>query len=214
MPFDQKRFGQIAFGLIAAAMLAIVAFSMTSAKAHAWSGCGLQVHGGHAIADASAGGPLGVSSTGQLAGVSALCDLAIAKTIVVGAFVSAEKAFGDLDTLGVDRSYDVGGRAGFLLGDNVLFYGHAAWTRVEITGGHVDGYKWGPGIEVKLPTSAWSMDARYQMSDLDTGIAGVDVEARSFRLGLSWKFGGQKELESIFTPEVSAPCDKKLANCK
>lgn len=201
--------------LVAAAILAVV--FVNAPKAKAWSGCGVSVHGGHAMGELNGGGPVGLSSTGQLAGVSALCDLAIGQSIVVGGFASAEKAFGDFDTIGINHAWDVGMRAGFLVHPAALLYGHAAFTRMDITTlGNVDGWKWGPGLEIKLPQSAWSFDMRYQISDMDVGkfAPGVDAEVRTVRFGLTYKLGGGKEVESIFAPEVSKPCDKKMANCK
>ena len=160
---------------------------------NSWSGCGIQLHGGHAIGELNGGGPIGLSSTGLLAGASVLCDLQIGTSVVVGAFGGAEKAFGDFDTLGISHQWDVGMRAGFLIHPSVLLYGHAAFTRASVTGlGDIDGWKWGPGMEVKLPASAWSFDLRYQLSDMDIGsfAPGVDAEVRTVRFGLTYKLGG------------------------
>lgn len=205
--------------LLSPAIPLLVALSALfgSPSAYAWSGCGLQLHGAAAMGEVSKGGPVGESSTGYLPGVSAFCDVAIGQQLVVGAFAGAEKSFGDFETLGINHSFEVGGRAGFLLHPAVLFYGHVAWTRMDVTGlGNVDGIKWGPGIEIKLPASAWGLDFRYQIADMDLGSVapGADAQIRSARIGLTYKFGGAKQVESIFTPEVSKPCDPKMANCK
>ena len=204
--------------------LAIVAIStLLIAKvtpAHAWSGCGVAAHGGHGSTELGFGGPVSASVKGQLPGASALCDLAIGQSIVVGAFAGAEKAFGDLDDfLGVNHAWDVGMRAGFLIHPSVLLYGHAAWTRMDISLlGSVDGWKWGPGLEVKLPASNWSFDMRYQISDMDIGTAfpGLEMEGRTVRLGLVYKIGGGKELESAMAPVVQqdAPAPAPKAKAK
>ena len=206
--------------------LAIVAIStLLIAKvtpAHAWSGCGVAVYGGHSSSDFSLGGPVSLSVKGQLPGASALCDLAIGQSIVVGAFAGAEKAFGDLDdVVGINHAWDVGMRAGFLIHPSVLLYGHAAWTRMDVSLlGSIDGWKWGPGLEVKLPASNWSVDMRYQISDMDVGTVigpGVEMEGRTFRLGLVYKIGGGKELESAMAPVVQqdpAPAPAPKAKAK
>jgi opacity protein-like surface antigen len=206
-----RQIQTILFGVILAAA------SLISDKAMAWSsGCGAQLHGGAAMGELSGGGPVGLSSTGYLPGVSAFCDLAIGKFFAVGAFVGAEKAFGDFDTIGINHSYEAGMRAGVSLHPAVLLYGHASWVRMDVDGlGHIDGIKWGPGVEIAIPESrGWSVDMRYQISDLDVGsFTSADAQVRTFRIGLAWKFGGGQQVESIFTPEA-AKCDKKLANCK
>jgi opacity protein-like surface antigen len=206
-----RQLQTILFGVILAAA------SLISDKAMAWSsGCGAQLHGGAAMGELSGGGPVGLSSTGYLPGVSAFCDLAIGKFFAVGAFVGAEKAFGDFDTIGINHSYEAGMRAGVSLHPAVLLYGHASWVRMDVDGlGHIDGIKWGPGVEIAIPESrGWSVDMRYQISDLDVGsFTSADAQVRTFRIGLAWKFGGGQQVESIFTPEA-AKCDKKLANCK
>jgi hypothetical protein len=206
-----RQIQTILFGVILAAA------SLISDKAMAWSsGCGAQLHGGAAMGELSGGGPVGLSSTGYLPGVSAFCDLAIGKFFAVGAFIGAEKAFGDFDTIGINHSYEAGMRAGVSLHPAVLLYGHAAWVRMDVDGlGHIDGIKWGPGVEIAIPESrGWSVDMRYQISDLDVGsFTSADAQVRTFRIGLAWKFGGGQQVESIFTPEA-AKCDKKLANCK
>jgi opacity protein-like surface antigen len=207
-----RQIQTILFGVILAAA------GFASDKAHAWaSGCGVQVHGGHAIGEINGGGPVGLSSTGYLPGVSAFCDLAIGKFFAVGVFAGAEQAFGDFDKLGINHSIEAGARAGISLHPAVLAYMHAAWVRIDVDGlGGVDGMRWGPGVEIALPESkGWSVDFRYQISDMDVGNwTGADAQVRSFRLGLAWKFGGGQQVESIFTPEASKPCDKKLGNCK
>jgi hypothetical protein len=207
-----RQLHKILFGVILAAA------GLISDKALAWSsGCGAQLHGGAAMGELSGGGPVGLSSTGYLPGVSAFCDLAIGKFFAVGAFVGAEKAFGDFDTIGINHSYEAGMRAGVSLHPAVLLYGHAAWVRMDVDGlSHIDGIKWGPGVEIAIPESrGWSVDMRYQISDLDVGaFTPADAQVRTFRIGLAWKFGGGQQVESIFTPEASKPCDKKLGNCK
>jgi opacity protein-like surface antigen len=158
------------------------------APAPSWTGCGVQVHGGHSMGQANAGGPVGLSSTGLLPGASVLCDLSIGKSVVVGAFASGEYATGDYDTLGIRWGWDAGGRAGLLVG-NALLYGAAAFTRINVTGlGDVDGWKWGPGVEFRFPDLGWSIDMRYQISDLESPVPGVDVEVRTLRIGLGYKF--------------------------
>lgn len=206
------------YGLMVAVAIIVAASFIVPAKAHAWSsGCGVQVHGGQSIGEINGGGPIGLSSTGYSPGASVFCDLALGKFFAVGAFVGADKAFGDFDTIGINHSYEAGMRAGVSLHPAVFLYGHAAWTRMDVDGiGNIDGIKWGPGVEIALPESnGWSIDFRYQIADMDVGsFTSADAQIRTFRAGLAWKFGGGKQVESVFTPEVSKPCDKKLANCK
>lgn len=219
--FDEPKpkFGINAIAVIVALALAfVIVGAFAPRNAHAWSsGCGVQVHGGQSIGEINGGGPVGLSSTGYSPGASVFCDLALGKFFAVGAFVGADKAFGDFDTIGINHSYEAGMRGGVSLHPAVLLYGHVAWTRMDVDGiGHIDGIKWGPGVEIALPESnGWSIDFRYQIADMDVGsFTSADAQIRTFRAGLAWKFGGGKQVESVFTPEVSKPCDKKLANCK
>jgi len=185
-----------------------IAIAAWAAPARAWdSGCGIQVHGAHSIGELNGGGPVGASSTSLQPGASALCDLVIGKAVVVGAFVGASKPFGDFKTLGINHGLEGGMRGGFLFGSGVLLYGHAAFEQIDVNGlGKVNGWKWGPGVEFVVPNTKWSMDARYQISNMDIGkwAPGVDAEIRSFRFGLTYKFGFGQQLESAL-PEPSDP---------
>lgn len=183
---------------ILAAAFAAMAFFPGSAGAQ-WTGCGAGVHGGVLAGQVDNGGPIGIGSQGQAAGVSVNCDYRM-QAFVAGAFAEYSWIFGDLETVGVEKDLTLGGRLGVLVNQGSLLYVHAGWSRLDIGGGgDVDGWKIGLGNEFRIPNSPMYLDLRYTYSDYDISDMappGVDASAHSVRLGLNLKFGpgmfGQK----------------------
>ena len=169
-----------------------------SPAAAQWTGCGAGIHGAMANANLTAGGPIGISSQGQTAGVEVNCDYK-AQAFVFGAFVEYDKVFGDLEKLGVKTDLTVGGRAGILFNAHSLLYLHGGWTQLDV-GPKLDGIKLGLGNEFRIPNSPIYMDLRYTYAIYDVQDLGapstVDANAHIFRLGAKLKFGpgmfGQK----------------------
>jgi opacity protein-like surface antigen len=220
-PFDdhRRRYGTILLSFALALGAAIAVVLAFAPRAKAWSGCGVGVAASHMNADANAGGPIGLSSSGNQASALVNCDWRFSQ-IVIGGEVSYGIVFGDLETLGAKRDLTVTGRAGVLASDRALPYLHVGWDRLELTGApidHLNGIKFGAGIEVKLADSPLYFDLRYSHSiyDVDKLFGpGIDVSSDTIMAALKIKFGPKYQLASLFEPEVSAPCDPKMANCK
>jgi opacity protein-like surface antigen len=203
--------------ILAAALGAVGLAGEASAQ---WTGCGAGVHGGVMAGQLDAGGPIGIGSQGQTAGVSVNCDYRM-QAFVVGGFVEYSWIFGDLETVGVEKDMTVGSRLGVLVNPSSLLYTHAGWTRLDLGGGgDVDGWKIGLGNEFRIPNSPMYLDLRYTYANYDISDMappGFDASAHSVRLGLNVKFGpgmfGQRG--QMFTTEDDPPAprntDKKLS---
>ena len=208
--------------LIGVALLvgSAMVFSAKSAKAEGYnSGCGIGVFTGHAIANADFGAPIGISSTGVIPGIMVDCGARIGSGIYAGATVSYGYAFQDLKTVGLNTDLSIGGRAGIILGANTLLYGHVSWSRLDTDFGKMDGWKWGPGVGIVLPGSTWELTLQYEIGTYnlgDVGLTGVDLETRTVRGGLSYRFDAKvpAPLASLADSPAPAKCDPKMANCK
>lgn len=203
------------FGFLSV-MVAIAITGAFTTKAKAWSGCSIGAFGSHlsgtAIPDAI---PVGLGSTGQTAGLSAGCDIVLDKQFVVGAEASYSWMFGNLNDLGVDTDLSLTARAGYLFTPTVLPYIHGGWSRVEGSGGHIDGYKFGLGAEMKLASSPMYLDMRWSHGIWDIpGASGLDVTTDEFRLGLKIKLGPDFKIINEDAPAAKttvAPKAKKIA---
>ena len=199
------------------ALFAALGFSGSNAQAQ-WTGCGAGVFGG--IVDANLG-PLGpnvdLSSQGQLAGITLNCDYRV-QAFVLGAFAEYAWLFGDLEKLGAQTDFTLGGRVGVLISPTSLLYAHAGWGQSDIKGiGTLENIKLGLGNEFRIPNSPIYLDMRYSyvMFDDSKIPSSVDLDAHVFRLGLNLKFGpgafGGKG--AVFDTETGKKCDPKMANC-
>lgn len=172
-----------ALSAVITAAFALAILSAPAAKAQnafgcAFGGFGTQFSGPEVI---------GIGTTGQLAGASFGCDVAVQK-IVIGGEVSYAWVFGDAnDLLGIDNDLTIMGRLGYMLTLTIMPYIHADWARASGGGGHVDGTKYGAGLEFKLGDSPLWVDARYSHGLWDEVGPGVDVTSDEFRLGLKVK---------------------------
>jgi hypothetical protein len=113
--------------------------------------------------------------------------------IVFGPEVSYGWFFGDLNDAGIDNILNVGGRAGILAGNDLLFYAHGSWSRLytSVPGyGQVDGWQAGPGLEFKIPGSKLSFDVRYAYGqwDVDHECLDIDATSHTFLAGLKLSF--------------------------
>lgn len=156
-------------------------------KASGWTGC----HVGAFGSQVSGPSILGIGTTGQLAGVAVGCDVKLEK-FVVGTEVSYAKAFGDMSSVsimggGIDTDLTVMGRIGYLVTPSLLPYAHADWVRLSGGGDHVDGYKYGVGLEFKLPERPVALDLRYSHGILNTDTP-VDITTDEIRLGVKFRF--------------------------
>lgn len=140
--------------------------------------------------------PTSLSASGWTVALGAGCDVRLNR-FVVGAFVRGSLP---VDTEGrildEDYSYLVAARAGYLLNTGLLAYGVIGFHGSELGSPLLDintnGLALGGGLEIKL-TDHTSLTAEY----LQTGYGkqhdmGVTVEPvnHSFRMGLSYRFGG------------------------
>jgi hypothetical protein len=208
-----------AFVVCLSAALLFLTYSASKAKAGtSWTGCGAGVHGALIEGGASAGGPVGLSMTGQSAGVSLFCDYQM-QALVAGVFLEGDYVWGDLHKFGIDNTVTVGGRLGVLPTQNALVYALGQWTRILGSGDHLDSWGMGAGIEVKIPKTPASLDFRYThlWVEKDAFGPGVDVRGDSIRLGVNFKLGPNL-VPVLFddAPESAVKgCDPKLAgSCK
>lgn len=201
--------------MLVLAAVAAVGFSSPSwASGRTWNGCGVGGNLGMAAGMISAGGPIGIGSTGPTIGVTGFCDVRYSN-FVAGVEANYDWFYGDLSTLGVNTDLTLGGRAGALLNSEALVYGHLGWTQIDTSLGKFNGYKLGPGIEFKLPGTPLYADARYSYAVYDTKVPGIDAETHTFRFGVKLKFG-PGGFEKPFADEKPAkvPCDSKRGDCR
>ena len=207
----------ISFFLAIATALVIVSAFIPKAKADepttGFTGCGIGAYGAFVTGGVDAGGGFLIGTEGQMAGLTANCDLKTGKG-VIGLGIDYGKAFGNLDKIGLNAEISPWARAGYLVNKDVLVYGVGAWSRLDTDFGNIDGFKFGGGIEFKLPDSPMFIDLRAMRGFYSDALSsGYDLESTVVELRATWKFG-PKEMPSIFTDEVAKPCDKKMANCK
>ena len=198
------------------AALAGLLFSMPQASANGktWNGCGVGGNLGMAAGMISAGGPIGIGSSGPAIGVTGFCDVRYSN-FVVGAEANYDWFYGDLSTLGVKNDLTLGGRAGLLMNPETLLYGHLGWSQIDTSAGKFNGYKIGPGVEFKLPGTPLYGDARYSYASYDTKAPGIDAEVHTFRFGLKLKFGpGGFDNPLSDDKPAKVPCDSKRGDCR
>ncbi len=209
------RFKSYLWTLLALAAFAAPAQAESKSK---WSGCGVGGQLGMTAAQLDMGGPVGLGSAGPAIGVTAFCDVRF-NQFVTGVEASYDWNYGDLKTVGVKNDLSLGGRAGFLLNSETLLYGHLNWSQIDTDFGKFNGYKMGPGLEVKLPGTPVYLDARYSYASYDVGsiAPGVNAETHTFRFGAKLKFGPggfSSPFDDAEPAPTVTPCDPKLASCR
>jgi opacity protein-like surface antigen len=159
-----------------------------------WSGLYVGGYGGHVWGEADAiccGQDVSASETGWLA-LGAIGFNIQSGKIVWGPEVSYGWFLGNLNDAGIDNILNVGGRVGVLANDNMLFYGHASWSRLYTGIGDVDGWQVGPGLEMKIPNSKLSLDFRYAYGRWDVPdflcFEDIDATSHTVLVGLKYTF--------------------------
>lgn len=193
-----------------------------------WTGCYVGAHGGLAAGNLNtdltvvgAGSLLnvdGFSATGSEYGLQVGCDYQM-NQFVLGAFadyswynadfsITSPLLGASLATTGLDTSWSIGGRAGFIVNKSTLIYGLVAWSQMEMKPinvlmgaallplGSTDGISVGGGIETELmPNVRLKLEYRYTQYDKITApiiptFLNLDVEpdVHSVRLGISYAF--------------------------
>lgn len=198
--------------IVLAGLMALGLALPAQAGSKTWNGCGVGGNLGYASGLVDAGGPVGIGSTGPAIGVTGFCD-ARWSSFVAGLEASYDWFYGDLSSVGVNTDLTLGARAGALINSETLLYGHIGWSQIDTDFGKFDGYKFGPGVEFKLPGTPLYGDARYSYANYDTGVTGVNAEVHTFRFGVKLKFG-PGGFEQPFAPVATPPCDAKRGNCK
>jgi len=155
-----------------------------------WTGCGVGVGAALRDAEFSAGGMGNIGFDGQSLGFRFLCDLQ-AGSFVLGFNVDYDRIWGDLQTIGGDAVWSAGGRIGPLINANTLLFVSGGWTRANTSGGDMDGWYFGGGIETKLPSSPIYLVLEYQHRQYDLtdigGPPGVDFTVGVIRIGANIK---------------------------
>lgn len=195
--------GTLALAAIFAFVLAVMAvpvkaetasapplFDLPQASAKApWSGFYAGAGINRTIAEVSGSGPVGLSSDAWAAVPIVGFDYQFGQ-MLAGMSVSYAFLQGDLKDLGINRELAVTARAGFLPTSDVLLYGHVSWARLNTDFGDVDGWKIGPGVEVKTG-SPITLDFRYEYGTWDvSGLpSSIDVHSHTFMVAAKYRFG-------------------------
>lgn len=177
-------------GIIAGLLL----LGLSAGGAQAWTGCGVGGHGSLINGDVDFGGPVNMGSNGYAAGLSVACDYRFGSgPMVIGAFADYSWIFGDMQSIGINGEMSGGARAGVLLNESTLAYALVAKSRLLTDlAGDVDGWAFGGGIQVKLPSSPLyvSLEYRHQMLDVADIAPGLNASTDTVRLGVLFKMGG------------------------
>ena len=166
--------------------------ALPSVNTSTWTGCGVGI--GASLLDGELsgfGGPTNIGADGQMLDARFLCDVQMG-SFVVGLNADYGRVFGDLETLGADTAWALGGRVGPLINPNTLLFVSGGWTRAETSViGNLDGWYLGGGLETKLPSSPLYLVLEYQRRTFDlTDIgapAGLDGTVDVIRAGVNIK---------------------------
>ena len=119
-------------------------------SAPSWTGFGVMVGGSLVNGSADAGWPVNLSMTGQMPGVGVYYRHQFG-VLVLGLDGEYTKMLGDLaDTMGIEYGLSVGASAGILPNKHTLVGVRTAFERLHGNGGHIDGFGFGPFVEVKV----------------------------------------------------------------
>jgi outer membrane immunogenic protein len=241
--------------LLAAAALALAWFYLSAARAEAGSFTGCYGGGALGYSAALSDTSLDATGVGTLASVDSLaaqggnvtalagCDLQVGNTpFVVGVWgdhswsqaefsVNVFGAPGALIETGVDTSWAVGARVGYVVVPGALIYVKGGYTQAEVDdisfpalgpGAPVlsvptlDGYVLGGGGEVQLGGGlALQLDysyADYEQADiaLAPGLSlGLDTDIQTARVGILYRFGGSAPVIPAFDAPAAKPAPLK-----
>lgn len=242
--------GAIWFALCTVAIVSAIVMTPFIPQAHAgnWTGCYVGAGGGYTTATTDtkiSQGPfaIDVDSLGYAGGsYSALggCDLQVNAKVVLGAWAEWTKADANFDVTvtgapgsivhtGLDTSWAVGGRAGYLIAPNALLYALAGYTQADtkdvsfpafgpgtpaLSVPTLDGYVIGAGSEFSLGNGFFLQAvyefARYDGANIPLGagvgapVLSLDSDVQTARLGLTYKlnFDPPKAVKDVvpYTP--------------
>ncbi len=152
-----------------------------------WTGLGFDVHGSLATGEADFGAPVNLSIGGQMAGASAFYNHRFGP-LVLGVDAGYDRVWGDLHSFGVDYAWTIGVRAGLLATDRTLVYSRCEWLRAQGSGGHLDGYGCGVGIEARLAGTPASIALEWMHDWMDKDAFGPSVDVTADRITTRLKF--------------------------
>jgi opacity protein-like surface antigen len=153
-----------------------------------WGGIGVGVYGSWINGQLDTGSPINIGSDGTALGGQLSYGLQ-AGSFVAEVFGEYGFLFGNLKTLGADAEYALGGKAGILMNPSTLVYGLGAksWIDTDTGLGTIDGWQFGGGVAVKLPSTPLFVSMEYRRGLYE--IQGIDANTDTVRLGLTYKFG-------------------------
>jgi hypothetical protein len=158
------------------------------AAAQGWNGIGVGVYGSW-IGGQVDGGPFSPSAEGSAVGgqisYSAQAGIFVAEVFGEYGFI-----FGDLKTIGAENEFAAGAKAGLLMHPSTLIYGLAAKSWIDPKEGDlIDGWQFGGGVAVRVPSTPLITTLEYRRGFYDIG--GYDVTSDTVRVGLTYRLGGR-----------------------
>jgi hypothetical protein len=158
------------------------------AAAQNWNGVGVGVYGSW-IGGQLDYGPGSPSAEGSAVG-GQISYSAQAGIFVAEVFGEYGFMFGDLKTIGAENEFAAGAKAGLLMHPSTLVYGLAAKSWIDPKEGDlIDGWQFGGGIAVKVPSTPLITTLEYRRGFYDIG--GYDVTSDTVRVGLTYRLGGR-----------------------
>jgi len=207
------------------AILGLIGLLGVSPASAQWDGCGMGVGGAFLMGELSGGGPVGIGTQGEKAGVTLNCDKKM-QAFVAGIETNYDWYFGDAKSIGAQNELSVLGRLGVLTNNANLLYAVAGWGRTSVSmGGNdakIDSWKLGFGDEFRIPNSPIYMDMRVLYSRFDESDLALPPSAKmdslegGVRLKIKFGPGMFGQSGSIFSNEVepAPPVDPKMAPSK
>lgn len=166
--------------------------------APSWTGLGFDVHGSLATGVADFGAPVNISMDGQMGGASLFYNHRLGTALVVGFDVGYDRVWGDLHSFGIDYAWTIGVRAGLLPTQNTLVYSRAQYLKAQGSGGHVDGYGVGLGIETRLAGTPASVALEYMHNWMDKDVFGPSIDVTADQVTARLKFNFDRPIPNLF----------------
>jgi hypothetical protein len=163
------------------------AYDVAPTKSEPWTGPSVAIGTGWNVGMVSSGGPVGLAADGGSVSASVGYDKQWG-SIVGGVGLGYSHFFGDLDTVGINSDIFAYSRLGVLVTPNALPYFHLGYGRMDTSAGDVDGWRLGPGMELKLPGTPFALDFKYSYGIHDVDKIAPGIEARSHTVGLNLVF--------------------------
>jgi hypothetical protein len=141
-----------------------------------WTGVYVKGNGGYAIGELTDGGPVGLSSSGPLAGVCGGASVQMGQQIVVGAEACRNWFFGNLSDLGVNHETSYTGYVGPIIG-NALPYIGGGFLQLDTKAGGFEGWQFGGGVKTRMPDAeGWMLDLQVMHKTYDGDFGGAEVK--------------------------------------